>query len=76
MIIKSALLSKCNMNHQVHEETWQALGELKSSIEKNIENVNYLETCKRSLIEAIAKSSYASVMISSDVMKDGLQITV
>ncbi|GFQ65376.1 hypothetical protein TNCT_642661 [Trichonephila clavata] len=70
-IIGSALLSKCNMNHQVREEARQALGELKSSIYKNFERVkaaNFLEACKQSLKEAIAtqirpRPSYASVVV-------------
>ncbi|GFY69802.1 hypothetical protein TNIN_434221 [Trichonephila inaurata madagascariensis] len=66
-IIESALMSKCNMKNQVREDARQALGELKSSIHKNFKRVkaaNLLETCKRSLKEAIAsqvkpKPSYA-----------------
>ncbi|GFQ98694.1 uncharacterized protein TNCT_323821 [Trichonephila clavata] len=77
-IIESALLSKCNMNHQVREEARQALGELKSSIYKNFERVkaaNFLEACKQSLKEAIAtqitpKPNYASVVAPSVAPKE------
>ncbi|GFQ89773.1 hypothetical protein TNCT_135291 [Trichonephila clavata] len=66
------------MNHQVREETRQALGEFKSSIYKNFEIVkaaNFLEACKQSLKEAIAtqitpRPSYASVVARSVAPKD------
>ncbi|GFV56488.1 hypothetical protein TNCV_2276261 [Trichonephila clavipes] len=75
-IIESALISKCNMNHQVCEDARQALGELKASIYnfKRVKAANFL-TCKQRLKEAIAsqvtpKQSYASVMALSGVTKN------
>ncbi|GFW29087.1 uncharacterized protein TNCV_2356451 [Trichonephila clavipes] len=77
-IIESVLMSKCNMNNQVREDSRQALGELKASIYKNFERVkcaNFLEACKQNLKKAIAsqvtpKRSYSNVVAPSGVTKN------
>ncbi|GFT50576.1 hypothetical protein TNCV_551691 [Trichonephila clavipes] len=71
IIIDTALLSKCNMNQQMREEARQALGELKSSVYRNlvlIKSEKFVEACKESLKDAMSsmpKKVYSSVVAPS-----------
>ncbi|KAF8784389.1 hypothetical protein HNY73_010070 [Argiope bruennichi] len=66
--IDMALVSKCNMNHELREQAKNALGELKIAITKSFErlqSVNYRKACEESLAALVARPSYAEVVSPS-----------